>query len=93
MRNVSPRELGHTEAQSSWEFKGTGLELWFHGKEKEYGQAGPFAGDLVRERFAPEGKAERVSRALQALREEVPIQLTPAQWKWVAEDPEAEDQA
>ena len=62
-------------------------------KRTSTGKPAPSLEVLVRERFAPEGKAERVSRALQALREEVPIQLTPAQWKWVAEDPEAEDQA
>jgi len=62
-------------------------------KRTSAGKTAPSLEVLVRERFALEGKAERVSRALQALREEVPFQLTPAQWKWVAEDPEAEDQA
>jgi hypothetical protein len=57
------------------------------------GKPDPSLEDLVRERFASDGKAERVSRALQALREEVPIKLTPGQWKWVAEDPDAGDQA
>jgi len=57
------------------------------------GKPAPSLEELARERFAPEGKAGRVSRALRALHEEVPMKLTPAQLKWVAEDPEAEDQA
>ncbi len=57
------------------------------------GKPGPSLEDLVRERFAPAEKAERVTRALRALHEEVPIKLTPGQWKWVAEDPDASDQA
>lgn len=57
------------------------------------GKPDPSLEDLVRERFAPEGRAERVTRARRALQEEVPIKLTPGQWKWVAEDPDAGDQA
>jgi hypothetical protein len=57
------------------------------------GKPTPALENLVRARFAPEGKPERVSLALQALREDVLIPLTPRQWKWVAEDPDAEDQA
>ncbi len=57
------------------------------------GKPTPSLEALLRERFAPEGKAERVSRALQALHEEVAIKLTSEQWKWVAEYPEVEDQA
>ncbi len=57
------------------------------------GKPSPALEVLVRQRFAPEGKEDRVSRALQALHEQVPMKLTPRQWKWVAEDPEVEDQA
>lgn len=57
------------------------------------GRLAPSLEDLVRARFAPEGKAERVTRALRALDEDVPIKLTSEQWKWVAEDPDVEDQA
>ncbi len=42
---------------------------------------------LLRERFTPEGKAERVARALAALHAPLPeINLTPEQWKTIAED-------
>lgn len=48
--------------------------------------------ELIRQRFPAEGKAERVARALAALQQEAPIHLTPEQWKWVAEDPDLEDE-
>ncbi len=47
---------------------------------------------LVRQRFTPEGKAERVAKALAALYQEEPIKLSPEEWKWVAEDADLEDQ-
>ena len=43
-------------------------------------------GELIRQRFPPEGKAERVARALAALGREQLINLSPEDWKWVAED-------
>jgi hypothetical protein len=49
--------------------------------------------ELVRQRFSPEGKAERVAKALAALHQEQPIKLSPEQWKWVAEDADLEDQS
>lgn len=49
--------------------------------------------ELIRKQFTPEGKAERVSRALAALNEQEPIKLAPAEWRWVAEDADLEDQA
>jgi hypothetical protein len=49
--------------------------------------------EFVRKQFTPEGKAQRVSRALAALNEEESIKLSPEQWKWVAEDPDLEDPA
>jgi hypothetical protein len=49
--------------------------------------------ELLRKQFAPEDKAERVSRAQAALNEEERIKLSPEQWKWVAEDADLEDPA
>jgi len=48
--------------------------------------------ELIRIHFPPEEKEERIARALEALNQDEPIRLTPEQWKWVAEDPELEDQ-
>jgi hypothetical protein len=49
---------------------------------------------LAKQRFTPEDKAERVSRALTALySEEESIKLSPADWKWVAEEVDFEDQS
>lgn len=48
--------------------------------------------DLARKQFTPEGKAERISRALAALNQEQSIKLTAAEWRWVAEDVDFEDQ-
>jgi len=48
--------------------------------------------ELIRKRFPPEGRAERMARALAALQQNTPIRLTPEQWKWVAEDPDLADQ-
>lgn len=47
---------------------------------------------LIKQRFTPEGKSERVTSALAALHQDQPIKLSPEQWKWVAEDAELEDQ-
>ena len=49
---------------------------------------------LLRERFTPEGKAERVARSLAALAEAQrdPIKLSREQWKVIAEDPEVGEQ-
>jgi hypothetical protein len=48
--------------------------------------------ELMRQRFPVEGKVERIARALAALHQDEPIHLTPKQWRWVAEDPDLEDQ-
>jgi len=48
--------------------------------------------ELIRQRFPGEGKAERIARAVAALQQDPPIHLTPEQWKWIAEDPDLEDQ-
>jgi len=48
--------------------------------------------ELKRRRFTPEGKAERVARALAALYQEESIKLSPEEWRWIAEDPDLEDQ-
>lgn len=48
--------------------------------------------ELIRNQFPPEGKAERIARGLAALSQDSGIHLTPQQWKWVAEDPDLEDQ-
>jgi predicted HTH domain antitoxin len=47
---------------------------------------------LIRQHFNPETKAERVARSLAALNEPSSIQLTPEEWRWIAEDPDLEDQ-
>lgn len=47
--------------------------------------------ELMKQRFTPEGKAERVARAHAALHQEEPIKLSPEEWKWVAEDPDLGD--
>ena len=43
-------------------------------------------------RFAPETKAERVKRSLAALDQVERINLTSSEWRFVAEDPDIEDQ-
>ena len=47
---------------------------------------------LKRQRFTREGKAERVARSLSALNQRAPTRLTPEEWRWVAEDPDIEEQ-
>jgi hypothetical protein len=53
---------------------------------------------LKREKFPPEGKEERIARALAALHrsvrseEDYQIKLTPEQWKEIVENPDLEDQ-
>lgn len=47
---------------------------------------------LKRVRFTPENKAERVTRSLAALDQVEHIHLTPSEWRFVAEDPDIEDQ-
>ncbi len=48
--------------------------------------------ELIRKRFTPEGKAERVARSLAALREINRIELPLEEWHRIVEDPEFEDQ-
>jgi len=43
-------------------------------------------------RFTPENKAERVTRSLAALDQVERINLTPSEWRFVAEDSDIEDQ-
>ncbi len=52
----------------------------------------PSLAELIRQRFDPEGKRDRVAKGLAALHQEEPIKLTPEQWKSVAEDADLEDQ-
>lgn len=47
---------------------------------------------LLRQHFNPETKAERVARSLAALNEPSSIRLTPEEWRWIAEDPDLDDQ-
>jgi hypothetical protein len=61
-------------------------------EKKSVPRPSPRLEELIRKRFPPEGKAERVARGLAALRQEEKIKLTPEEWKWVAEDPDLEDQ-
>ncbi|MGH9398320.1 MAG: hypothetical protein ACRD18_15905 [Terriglobia bacterium] len=48
---------------------------------------------LMKHWFTPEGKSERVAKALAALHREQPIKLSPEDWKWVAEDADLADQS
>ena len=52
----------------------------------------PRLADLIRKQFPPQGKADRVARALAALNQDPAIRLTHEQWKWIAEDSDLEDQ-
>lgn len=61
--------------------------------EKTSTQGSPALQGLVKQRFTPEGKAERVATARAALHQEQPIKLSPEQWKWIAEDADLEDQS
>lgn len=47
---------------------------------------------LKRVRFTPENKVERITRSLAALNQVERIDLTPSEWRFVAEDPDIEDQ-
>ena len=49
---------------------------------------------MLREKFSPEGREERIARSLAALREaqEHTIKLTPEQWKEVLDDEDVLDQ-
>ena len=46
---------------------------------------------LKRERFRPEGKAERVVRSLAALNQAEPIELSLEEWRLITEDPDLLD--
>src|SRR5689334_19986075 len=48
--------------------------------------------ELKRQRFTEEGKPERIARSLAALNQQSSIQLSPEEWKLIAEDPDIEDQ-
>ena len=47
---------------------------------------------LIKQRFTPEGKAERVARSLAALNQATPIKLPPGEWVRIMEDSDMEDQ-
>lgn len=49
---------------------------------------------MLREKFSPEGREERIARSLAALREAQAhsIKLTPEEWKMIAEDDDFLDQ-
>ncbi|MBO0798079.1 MAG: hypothetical protein J2P31_04585 [Blastocatellia bacterium] len=47
---------------------------------------------LKRQKFTIEGKQERISKALAALYQEIAIELSPEAWRFIAEDPDLEDQ-
>jgi hypothetical protein len=70
------------------------LQQWRR-KETDNYQAAPSSGKLAeakRRHFTPEGKSERVAKALAALNEEPRILLTAQQWKDLVEDSDLEDQ-
>jgi len=71
------------------------LERWWHGPIEDARQAAPSREKLAeakRQRFATEGKYERVSRSLSALSQPSRIQLPPEQWRQIVEDPDLEEQ-
>lgn len=47
---------------------------------------------MIKQRFTPEGKAERVARSLAALNQATPIKLPPGEWVRIVEDSDMEDQ-
>jgi hypothetical protein len=47
---------------------------------------------LLRQHFNPETKAERVARSLAALSQTEEWNLTPEEWRFIAEDPDIADQ-
>jgi len=47
---------------------------------------------LIRQHFNPETKAERVARSLAALNQTEEWNLTPEEWRFIAEDPDIADQ-
>ena len=49
--------------------------------------------ELKRKRFTPERKAERIARSLAALNQPMAIQLSPEEWRKIAEEVDLEDQA
>jgi hypothetical protein len=56
-------------------------------------QQGFLLEELIRKRFPPEGKAERVARGLAALYQEPSIRLSAEEWKAILEETDAEDQS
>jgi hypothetical protein len=46
---------------------------------------------LKRERFRPEGKAERIATSLAALNQSEPIELSLEEWRLITEDPDLLD--
>lgn len=74
------------------ELEGRSPEGW---KNAIYGARSPLTSrleELRSMRFTPENKAERVARSLAALDQAERINLTPLEWRFVAEDPDIEDQ-
>ncbi len=54
-------------------------------------QQRPRLQELAEQLITPEGKPDRVAKALAALNQQECIKLSPEQWKWVAEDVDLED--
>jgi hypothetical protein len=46
----------------------------------------------LRQHFDPKTKAERAARSRDALNKPSSIRLAPEEWRWIAEDPDLEDQ-
>jgi len=70
------------------------VERWWR-KPLDHLQAAPSSEKLAeakKVRFTPEGKRDRISRSLQALRQPSNIRLTSAEWRHIAEDSDLEDQ-
>lgn len=74
------------------EIKGQIPEGWKNAIYEEENATSFRLEQLKRVRFTPENKAERVTRSLAALDQVERIHLTPSEWRFVAEDPDIEDQ-
>jgi Arc/MetJ-type ribon-helix-helix transcriptional regulator len=62
-------------------------------EHKGNGQPAPSRLEVLKQaRFTPQTRAERIARSLAALDQTVEFDLTPEEWRRIAEDPGVEDQ-
>lgn len=67
-------------------------ERWKNAIYEDGSQLASRLEQVKKARFTPENKAERVTRSLAALDQDERINLTPSEWRFVAEDADIEDQ-